>query len=76
MDKITQDIRRRQELKQETSAVVVQQDLRREEFKDELVEARRCCEGSTKVVQSRVEEVREEVWQPKNPLGHASTCVA
>ena len=44
------------EIKQETSEVVVQQDLMRE-FREELVAARRRCEGSTEIVRSRVEEV-------------------
>ena len=46
-----------QEMKQDIRAVVVQLDRSIEAFGEELVAARRRCEGSTEVVRSRVEEV-------------------
>ena len=59
------------EIKQDIRAVVVQLDQSREEFREELVAARRRCEGSTEVVRSRVEE---EVVAAQPPVSDQQLC--
>ena len=59
------------EIKQETSTVVVQLDWSREEFREELVAARRRCEGSTEAVRS---EVEEEVVAAQSPVSDQQLC--
>ena len=62
------------ELTQLTSAVVVQMNWSREKLKEGLVALRRQYEGSTEVVQSRVDEVREVVAAQESPVSDQQLC--